>query len=233
MAREGLSFEQVEEAAKKITGRGERVSLRSVRAELGSGSLTTIQRHLNDMQGSTKRQTANKVDAALELPEKVVQALLAEIEAVKQAVREEMQQELDEARADRDALATEVERLTIERDQLNEERLAEKIIAQQMRERWAEEEKARKAAEKDTQGLREDAAYMGAVNMSQKAAINELKEALAAAQERIIEAAQTKATATPSKATKTAAEPAKKPTSGKAKDTTTTQAPEQSQPAGK
>ncbi|WP_148716834.1 DNA-binding protein [Chitinolyticbacter meiyuanensis] len=122
MARTGLSFEQVEAAAKRVQARGERITLRSVRAELGEGSLTTIQRHLADFQGSGKRQTANKVDAALELPEKIVEAILGEIEAARSAAIEELQTELADLQADRDSLAAEVDRLTEALNEANEER---------------------------------------------------------------------------------------------------------------
>lgn len=111
MARQGLSFEAVATAAQKISERGERVTLRSVRAELGEGSLTTIQRHLTDWQGSKERKQAAKVDAGLELPANIVKAIMHEIETARAAVEEELRGQLDDALADREALAGEIERL--------------------------------------------------------------------------------------------------------------------------
>lgn len=126
MAREGLSFEAVEAAAKRIEGRGERVTLRGVRAEIGSGSLSTIQRHLEDYQGGKKRETANKVNAELELPARIVQAINDEIQAARDEVTELLSGELDEAKADREALVLEVDRLREENEALTLE-TSEKI----------------------------------------------------------------------------------------------------------
>lgn len=109
MARKGISFEQVQDAANRIKARGDRVNSRTVRAELGTGSITTILAHLAEIEGSKNRKTSNAVDATLELPERIVQAILDELEAGKAGVREEMQAELDETKADRDALAQQLD----------------------------------------------------------------------------------------------------------------------------
>ncbi len=157
MAREGLSFEAVEAAAKRIEGRGERVTLRGVRAEVGSGSLSTIQRHLEDYQGGKKRETANKVNAELELPARIVQAINEEIEAARAEVTELLSGELDEAKADREALVLEVDRLREENEALTQE-TSEKIG--QLREKAENAERNESALKTKVLGMEAEIAQL-------------------------------------------------------------------------
>lgn len=149
MAREGLGFDEVVAAAKKIEGRGERVTLRSVRAELGKGSLTTISRHLDEYQGGKKRETAAKVDAALQLPAKIIEAIQGEIEAAKAAAVEELAAEIEQLKADRDSLAAEVERLSAELDFTKEEYALHRGTAAAMAQQYQEEKQQRAMAERE------------------------------------------------------------------------------------
>lgn len=144
MARTGLDFDTVAAAAQRVSERGERVTLRSVRAEIGEGSLTTIQRHLADWQGSKERKQAAKVDAGLELPGNVVSAIMAEIETAKEAVREELAGKLADAESDRDALAAEVERLREELEELKEKAARESARCEMYQEMQERTEKQRK-----------------------------------------------------------------------------------------
>lgn len=157
MARDGLSFEQVEAAAKRIEGRNERVTLRSVRAELGSGSMTTISRHLEDYQGGKKREVEKKISAGLELPARIVEAINAEIEAARSEVTETLQGELDEAKADRDALVFEVERLKEENEALVKE-TSEKVG--QLREKAETAEKRETLLQSKVNGLEAELAQI-------------------------------------------------------------------------
>jgi len=157
MARDGLSFEQVEAAAKRIEGRNERVTLRSVRAELGSGSMTTISRHLEDYQGGKKREVEKKISAGLELPARIVEAINAEIEAARLEVTETLQGELEEAKADRDALVFEVERLKEENEALVKE-TSEKVG--QLREKAETAEKRENILQNRVSGLETELAQI-------------------------------------------------------------------------
>lgn len=149
MAREGLGFEEVVAAAKKIEGRGERVTLRSVRAELGTGSLTTISRHLDEYQGGKKRETAAKVDAALQLPAKIIEAIQGEIEAAKTAAVEELKAEIEQLKADRDSLVAEVERLSSALDEAREECALHRGGEKALKEIVESEKRLREMAERE------------------------------------------------------------------------------------
>ncbi|PIV91308.1 MAG: hypothetical protein COZ77_10215 [Gallionellales bacterium CG_4_8_14_3_um_filter_54_18] len=61
-----LTYEQIAGAADAITVRGERVTTRSVRDELGSGSMATVLRFLQDWRNRSNRQ-GQAVDEMLDL----------------------------------------------------------------------------------------------------------------------------------------------------------------------
>ena len=99
--RTGITFEQVAAVADAIAARGDRPTLRGVRAELGSGSMGTIQKHLAAWQG-TRRQI---VASAATLPTEIQRVILSEIEREVDAARAELEGELAATKGDRDTLA--------------------------------------------------------------------------------------------------------------------------------
>ncbi|MFN3736779.1 DNA-binding protein [Hydrogenophaga sp.] len=74
--RDGVSFEDVKRAAEKLKQEDLSVSLRSVRAELGTGSLSTIQRHLHALRMMSSPQP----DAQSPLSAQVLRALATEFD---------------------------------------------------------------------------------------------------------------------------------------------------------
>jgi len=99
--RTGITFEQVAAVADAIAARGDRPTLRGVRAELGSGSMGTIQKHLAAWQGQ-RRQI---VTSAATLPTEIQRVILSEIEREVDAARAELEAELAAIKGDRDTLA--------------------------------------------------------------------------------------------------------------------------------
>lgn len=180
MARAGLSYDDVAQAADRVAGRGERVTLRSVRAELGTGSLTTIGRHLEDYQGGKRRETASRVDATLELPERIVEAIQAEIEAQKQGALQEQSEELETLKADRDALTAEVERLSKEIEAAQAECYAQQGRAVELEKNVEIERNARIRTEEKVQLVREQLAVATAAAKE----VEQLRAELKAEQEK-------------------------------------------------
>lgn len=171
MARtSSLDFETVAAAAAKINARGERVTLRSVRAELGEGSLTTIQRHLADWQGSENRKKEVKVEG-VELPASIARAILAEIEAARAEVEQELRGQLADLIADRDALIVEVERLREEAEQAKNDAAKAQGMAEALQEQIKQNEKARQT-ESDRANAQQRIAEAGAARL--EAAAREL-----------------------------------------------------------
>ncbi len=99
--RTGITFEQVSAVADAIAARGDRPTLRGVRAELGSGSMGTIQKHLAAWQGQ-RRQI---VTSTATLPTEIQRVILSEIEREVDAARAELEAELAAIKGDRDTLA--------------------------------------------------------------------------------------------------------------------------------
>ena len=99
--RTGITFEQVAAVADAIAARGDRPTLRGVRAELGSGSMGTIQKHLAAWQGQ-RRQI---VTSTATLPTEIQRVILSEIEREVDAARAELEAELAAIKGDRDTLA--------------------------------------------------------------------------------------------------------------------------------
>lgn len=116
MARKGVTYEQVVEAAKAIEAEGENPTIQRVLQRLGTGSPNTIHRHLR----SWKEQSAPQKPAALKLPEKLQDALLAEISRQANEARAESESEAQEAMATADELAAAGERMESEIVALNE-----------------------------------------------------------------------------------------------------------------
>lgn len=99
--RTGITFEQVSAVADAIAARGDRPTLRGVRAELGSGSMGTIQKHLAAWQGQ-RRQI---VTSTATLPTEIQRVILSEIEREVDAARAALESELAATVEARDTLA--------------------------------------------------------------------------------------------------------------------------------
>ncbi len=106
--RTGITYDQVAVVADTIAARGERPTLRGVRAELGTGSMGTIQKHLAQWQGS-RRQI---VTSAASLPTEIQRVILSEIERSISEARAELESDLAATKGDRDALAEDNEQQT-------------------------------------------------------------------------------------------------------------------------
>lgn len=99
--RAGIKFEEVAAVADAIAARGDRPTLRGVRAEIGSGSMGTIQKHLATWQ-SQRRQI---VTSSATLPTEIQRVIIAEIEREIDAARATLEAELVATVDARDALA--------------------------------------------------------------------------------------------------------------------------------
>lgn len=88
--RAGITFEQVAAIADATAAQGDRPTLRGVRAELGTGSLGTIQRHLAAWQGS-RRQI---VTSSATLPTEIQRVILSEIERAVSEARADLEADL-------------------------------------------------------------------------------------------------------------------------------------------
>lgn len=112
--REGVTFEDVKQVAEKLTQKGIRVTLRAVRAELGKGSLSTLQKHLSALRlmeepiplegppplspqalralaSEVERATAertSKIDTELQDAQSAVELLVQENESLRSSVLE-------------------------------------------------------------------------------------------------------------------------------------------------
>ena len=103
----GVTQDDVAAAVQSLTARGERVTIRAVRAELGTGSLGTIQRHMLQVQPSAQGGSA-------ELSADVLRALAQEVQRVTADAVATLRAQLQTADIDRQALAHELERITDE-----------------------------------------------------------------------------------------------------------------------
>lgn len=99
----GVTREQVAAAVAALTARGERATIRAVRAELGTGSLSTIQQHMAEIRPAA---------GAAELSNDVLRALAQEVQRVAAEAVAELRASLTTAELDRAALAVEVDRIT-------------------------------------------------------------------------------------------------------------------------
>lgn len=101
MARTGVTFEQVVEAAKAIADDGENPTIQRVRLALGTGSPNTIHKHLRQWIAQSRPDKP----AVLKLPEKIQDALIAEISRQASEARAEAESEAQEAMSTADELA--------------------------------------------------------------------------------------------------------------------------------
>jgi colicin import membrane protein len=104
--RPGISYDEVAAAADRLTARGELPTAKSLRLELGSGSLGTIQRHVTTWR-DTQRTTPRLSES---LPAELHRMLLACIERERVEARAELEAELQLCRRERDELTLELER---------------------------------------------------------------------------------------------------------------------------
>ena len=115
MARQGISREQIFEAAAALQAEGTPATVQAVRARIGTGSYTTISRHLDEW----RKEHAGQAPANIpEMPEKVLgafqqvwataaKAAQDEVDTQRQAL-EAMRREIAKAQAD---MVAEIQRL--------------------------------------------------------------------------------------------------------------------------
>ena len=117
MARPGISFEQVAQAADSMIAEGQQPTIQAVRERLGTGSPNTIHRHL-----TTWRAARPQVAAAVpELPASLSVAIAAEIERAAAQARAEIEGRLVQCQTEAADLAAAGELLEGERDALNDQ----------------------------------------------------------------------------------------------------------------
>ena len=128
MARPGITYSQVAQAAEALTATGASPTIAAIRESLGgTGSPNTIHKHLSIW----KDGNAQPVAKTAEFPARLIQALQDELSKATMLAREQVQVELLAAQseaielaragevieAERDSLAETVERITRQRDQ--------------------------------------------------------------------------------------------------------------------
>jgi hypothetical protein len=103
--RAGITVDQVAAVAEAQVAAGERPTLRSVRAVLGTGSMGTLTRHLAAWQSGRRQMVAE----AATLPIDMQRVLLDAIEREVAGARATLEADLVATKADRDLLAEEAE----------------------------------------------------------------------------------------------------------------------------
>lgn len=134
MARPGLTYEEVADAASALDAGGQKVTVDAVRAALGGvGSNSTIHRHLQEW----RRLGLAPVVAAPHLPDRLLADLGRELSRASAEARAEAEASLLAARADADRLAADNEALEAAHENLSErvaemarERDAARILAE-------------------------------------------------------------------------------------------------------
>ncbi|MDB0543320.1 DNA-binding protein [Ralstonia solanacearum] len=117
MARQGISYEQVADAAKALVAEQLKPTLSAVRERLGSGSMNTIHRHLTAWQGQQK-PAARKLG---ELNPRVLAALGSEISRAADDAAADAEATLAQVMSENAVLASTGEALEGERDALAQE----------------------------------------------------------------------------------------------------------------
>ncbi len=117
MARPGITFEQVAAAAEALAAEGVAVTIKAVLARLGSGSETTILKHLRAWRDSRPAAQA----AAPELPPHIAAALSAELARVAAEAREPLVSQLASQREETDGVIAESDRRADVIDELTEQ----------------------------------------------------------------------------------------------------------------
>jgi chromosome segregation ATPase len=114
MARQGVTYEQVEAVATALAGAGQAVTLRAVRDGLGSGSMTTIAGHL----AAWREARPSVASVPYELPADLANAFGRELRRGADEAVARVQAELVQARGECKELASAGEALEVERDEL-------------------------------------------------------------------------------------------------------------------
>lgn len=104
MAKDGITKEQVHEASAQLKAKGEAVNISNIRKITGSGSFTTISKHLNSY---LEEQRANSV--ARVLPEKVAEAVCLAIADAERDARRESRAEIERLTADNETFSKTLE----------------------------------------------------------------------------------------------------------------------------
>lgn len=108
--RDGVSFEDVKKAAEKLTQERLPVSLRTVRAELGTGSLSTVQKHLSALRSL---ETPLSPEGPSPLSPQVLRALATEFDKAAAERTAKIEAELHDARGSIELLVQENEGLRV------------------------------------------------------------------------------------------------------------------------
>lgn len=97
-----IGYLEVSQAAESLIAAGEKPTIRNLRAKLGTGSLSTIQRHFSVWRDAKpiKSASANELSAGL------LNAIASEIERAAAAAKADVESELVAARQEADDLAT-------------------------------------------------------------------------------------------------------------------------------
>lgn len=115
MAKPGVTFEEVAEAAQQIEAEGKSATIRAVREKLGDkGSPNTIHKHLTQWRGEVPAEKAS----THQVPELIAQAWAKEIKAVEDKARAEVLDVARRATEEATELAKAGEALEAERDEL-------------------------------------------------------------------------------------------------------------------
>jgi len=109
--RDGVSFEDVKAAAERLKTADLPVSLRTVRAEIGTGSLSTVHKHLSALRAM---EQPNPSDGPSPLSQQVLRALATEFERVAAERTSRIELELRDAQASVELLAQENDALRID-----------------------------------------------------------------------------------------------------------------------
>lgn len=117
MARTGISYDQVEAAAKAIEAEGGNPSSRIVRDRLKTGSLNTIHKHLSAWRASTPPPSP----VAIDIPPDVSKALNGWVTQAATQSRAHTEEKLTQALAEASDLVRAGEELEKERDELQED----------------------------------------------------------------------------------------------------------------
>lgn len=123
MGRKGVTQTDVNAAVEKLEAAGKKVSIRTIRDEIGSGSLSTIKTLLDNVSPAAQRRTEKT------LPERLLAAIATELEKAKEEGEAKKEEEIKSAKDDADALAKALKRAEEERDELKaqNEELSKKV----------------------------------------------------------------------------------------------------------
>jgi len=106
LGRPGVAYAEVAAVADRMLARGEKPTATIIRAELGSGSLGTIQRHFTTWRENNRTGAVT----AVTLPVDLQRAMLGQIERAAAEARADLQAELAETQSEREALTEGLER---------------------------------------------------------------------------------------------------------------------------